>query len=229
VHRVRDGGESYPIDSQDTLSVDQNWACSAAFSPDGATIALGSPHALAVYRASDGNLLARLPSPIVSRAVAFSPDGAFIATSGPELWRASDRTRLWSTASDTREPPTDELVPAYDGVAFLPDGSGMLVSHCRYPFPGLDNQMRMIDVRCAPPQLLRASDGKLLREYPTALARRPALSPDGAWLVAGDTLVNVGTGAAQSLGIGATLSVFLDQNTIAAATNDGDLTVMCLQ
>jgi hypothetical protein len=149
-----------------------------------------------------------------------------IATSGPELWRTSDRTRLWSAAGSVHAPPITMLeTPAYDTVAFIPDETAMLVSQCTYDWtPGVDPRPL-----CSPPKLVRASDGSVLREYPAARGLRPQLSPDGTWMVAGDDLVDLTTGARLALAVGARLSVFVDATTIAAATEGGDIDLVCLK
>ncbi len=230
LRRVSDGTLVSTVASEDdTVGLGAgDWAAWADLSPDGSVIVRGSSRTLELYRASDGTLLDRIAAPVGSRAVTFSRDGSLIATSGPELWRTSDRTRLWSTGAATHQPPLSHTPPydsvAYDGVSFTPDESALLVSQCLYDWaPNLTAPV------CSPPKLVRASDGAVLHEYPAARGPRPRLSPDGTWMVAGDDLVDIATGARLALGVGARLAVFLDATTIAAATEAGDIELVCLK
>jgi WD40 repeat protein len=93
---------------------------SAAFSPDGALLALGSYQSarLRVYRASNGTPVGDFPATGV-RGVAFSPNGALLAAAGDEglrLWRVSD----WSLFG--------EIPGQFTAVAFSPDGHTLLVA-----------------------------------------------------------------------------------------------------
>lgn len=89
---------------------------SAAFSPDGQTLAMGSYSGAKLWRVSDGSLLHSITTE-AGKAVAFSPDNQILATglgsTTVKLWRVSDGSRL-----RTLEGLTSDVL----SVAFSPDG-----------------------------------------------------------------------------------------------------------
>lgn len=147
----------------------------------------------------------------------FSDDRALFLRSGDGV--STHRVRDGGEQNVLQQTPNDS-------VSFTPDGDMLLVSHCTYRFP-IDLDPR--PVQCEIPKLVRVSDGSIVREYPNARGLHPQLSPDGTWMVAGDNLVRLATGAAISLGAGSSLSLFLGARTIVAATDAGDLPVYCLK
>ena len=96
-----------------------NWAKSAAFSPDGALLAVGdSSGALRILDVADGKTLATIEAHKYDvRTVAFSADGRLVLTAGN-----GDRgARVWDSSTGARlaEVGTEFLA----GAAFSPDGS----------------------------------------------------------------------------------------------------------
>jgi len=142
-------------------------ASSAAFSPDGAILALGSlDGAVRLVRVSDGVLLRTLQGHTASvNAVAFSPDGTRLASGSSDntvrLWRVSDGASL-----RTLQGHTDSV----SSVAFSPDGTTLASG-------SWDNTVR----------LWRVSDGASLRTLQghTSWVLTVAFSPDGTRLASG--------------------------------------------
>ena len=144
-------------------------ASSAAFSPDGTTLALGSSDGtVRLVRVSDGVLLRTLPGHTGSvNSVAFSPDGTQLASGSSDntvrLWRVSDGTFLRTLPGHTG---------SVNSVAFSPDGT-------RLASGSWDNTIR----------LWRVSDGTFLRTLPghTGSVNSVAFSPDGTQLASGSS------------------------------------------
>jgi len=142
-------------------------ASSAAFSPDGAILALGSfDGAVRLVRVSDGVLLRTLQGHTAwVHAVAFSPDGTTLASGSSDntvrLWRVSDGASLRTLPGHTG---------SVNSVAFSPDGT-------RLASGSSDNTVR----------LWRVSDGTHLRTLPghTGSVSSVAFSPDGTTLASG--------------------------------------------
>jgi WD40 repeat protein len=144
-------------------------ASSAAFSPDGAILALGSfDGAVRLVRVSDGVWLRTLSGHTGSvNSVAFSPDGTRLASGSSDntvrLWRVSDGTHLRTLPGHTG---------SVNSVAFSPDGTTLASGSS-------DNTVR----------LWRVSDGTHLRTLPghTGSVNSVAFSPDGTRLASGSS------------------------------------------
>jgi WD40 repeat protein len=159
---------------------------------------------------------------IVYPASAFSPDGQRLATSGLALWRTTDWTRAWTTASDPPA-PTDATVHD-NSVAFSPDGGMILSSEADLTYQ-LDTMSSL-----AATKLYRASDGTLLRDLGGDLMRRPTFSPDGGWILAADQVWEIATGRSVSLHPdprATSVSVFLSDGRIAVGRMDGVIEMFC--
>ncbi len=133
---------------------------SAAFSPDGQTLAMGSYSGAKLWRVSDGSLLHSITTE-AGKAVAFSPDNQILATglgSTVKLWRVSDGSRL-----RTLEGLTSDVL----SVAFSPDGQIVAAG-------GYNEGVK----------LWQANDGTLLHDLPghTFHVLSVAFSPDGQML-----------------------------------------------
>lgn len=109
-----------------------NIGCNQAyfrFSHDGRFVAGGGyQFAVDVYEVSGHALAATLESQGCDSAAAFSPDDSLIATGKPELYRASDFTRIWPESLD--KDPADSSAWA-TWVQFIAGGKELMVSTCR--------------------------------------------------------------------------------------------------
>jgi WD40 repeat protein len=200
------------------------WSSTLAFTADNTHVALGACAGVEL-RPLLGDGVVRLPSHVWSPGVAFSPDGRWLATSGPELWRADGSQRMWP-ADVIAGPRADGFSDAFNWlmdntVSFSPDGALLLVSNTiakpQVPDPDWT----------ATTQLLRASDGSLVRDFGGTLGRHPSFSPDGAWIAAGGTLVHLASGAMTTFAPHIAVSVFLPDGRIAAADNQRVVRIYC--
>lgn len=109
-----------------------NIGCNQAyfrFSHDGRFVAGGGyQFGVDVYDVSGHALAATLASQGCDSAAAFSPDDSLIATGKPELYRASDFTRIWPESLE-KDPP-DQFAWA-TWVQFISEGKELVVSTCR--------------------------------------------------------------------------------------------------
>jgi WD40 repeat protein len=133
---------------------------SAAFSPDGQTLAMGSYSGAKLWRVSDGSLLHSITTE-AGKAVAFSPDNQILATglgsTTVKLWRVSDGSRL-----RTLEGLTSDVL----SVVFSPDGQMLASASSDYTV-----------------KLWRVSDGMPLQKLEGS--NPVAFSPDGQTLATG--------------------------------------------
>jgi WD40 repeat protein len=194
---------------------------SVKFSPSGTTLALGDwDRAVHLHSAADGHVVTSFPSTISSPAAAFSADGTLLATSAGDLWRLSDGTRLWSAGS---VPVSSDATYAESTVEFSPDGATILLSECEAlessPSPGPSTCV-------ARSRLLRVSDGSMLEDFGTALARRPTFLPDGR-ILACASILDVTTHAMSKLPVESTVSIYVPGGRIAAGGPDGVIRILC--
>lgn len=97
-------------------------AISAAFSPDGRTLAVtDSDHIVYLWDVINGHLLRRLEGhTLVIWALAFTPDGALVATGG-----ADQTVRVWEAHSGRCVHTLSSHTSAVTALALTPDGHGL--------------------------------------------------------------------------------------------------------
>jgi len=143
----------------------------AAFSPDGASIALACDDGVVRFADARTRRVVREASGHAARvwSVAFSPDGKTVAT-GCGDWDRHDDTgeiRLWDAATGAPKERTSVALPLVFSVAFSPDGRTLASG-------GWDHRVRLWDAESLKP--LGAWEGH------TGSVRRLAFAPGGAAL-----------------------------------------------
>ena len=174
-----------------------------AYSPDGATVALGGDHgkplAVKLFEAATGKERLKIPFPDASsvRSVAFSPDGKTLAASG------GSSTRLFDTATGKERLKIDRKAI---GLRFSPDGATLVgaVAGTIYRWDAATGQSLIPEGGDSPvDQIAVTADGKRIvtrgqdgdahiwdartgehqRRVKVGWQRGFALSPDGRFLV----------------------------------------------
>lgn len=185
----------------------QGRAYAVAYSPDGATLAVGSSLGITLYRTADLAQVMFIPSETWVRALSYSPDGKWLASGSYDpivrLWRASDGTLERELSGHTAwvralafSPDGETLATASDDNTLrlwaIPGGEvkssfeqGMEGVRAVAFSPdgsllasgGFDNTIRLWQV----------ADGSLVRELRghEGWVRALAFSPDGYWLASG--------------------------------------------
>jgi len=133
-------------------------AFSAAFSPDGATLAVGYADMVRLFQVSDLSLVQKFPSTEVVRRLAFSPDGHLLV-SNYNAWQVSDGRQIYTFGNTG------------DALAFNQDGQLLMVGRSIYHI--LNGQVKRI-LKSPVPENTRTND----------IWDSVAISPDGgliAW------------------------------------------------
>ena len=138
-------------------------AAAVAFSPDGATLAVGGYHEITLWDAADGRLLRRVGDvPEQTHALAFSPDGTVLAAAGGTPGSLGE-VRLFSTADTSTARAIDRTADVFLCLAFSPDGRRLAAG-------GADGAVRIYDVASAARRLLVEHHA----DWVTAVAFNPA-------------------------------------------------------
>jgi WD40 repeat protein len=212
-------------------------AWTAAYAPGGAEIAvslLDSDVVVLLARAG-GAVRSTLQTRRSPASMAFSPDGLSIATAGPALWRVSDGGLIWPGS-----PPQSGIEPARGSigldpwVTFSPGGTLIAVSEfgtdpgVSAPWLAEDSGR---DLYRTSTKIYRARDGAIVKDLGN-VGRRPAFSPDEAWVAAAGSAYDVmstsgGTEVLDRRSGG--VSTFAPNGTIAVGASDGIVRLYCPQ
>ena len=138
-------------------------AAALAFSPDGATLAVGGYHEITLWDAKDGRLLRRVGDvPEQTHALAFSPDGTVLAAAGGTPGSLGE-VRLFSTANTAAPRALDRTADVFLCLAFSPDGRSLAAG-------GADGAVRVYDVASGARRLVIEHHA----DWVTAVAFNPA-------------------------------------------------------
>jgi WD40 repeat protein len=193
-----------------------------AFTPDGKTLVIGSPHeGVALVEVASGKVRRRLQSFCYGAgAVVVSPDGRLLAAVG------QGTIRLWDLETGQETPSLDGHRHVVYGLAYSPDGRTLATR-------GGDNSLCVWDAHSGR-QLcmkdLRAEPGSLWRRDDYGPAHVLAFAPDGRTLVsalAGRTLpgwdVATGTAVFHLEGGARSVAFSPDGKTVASGGGKGDI------
>jgi len=189
----------------------------ARFSTSGQWLAVGGWNAGVAILARTGlQPGAMLPTPRCVERASFNGDGSLVATSGPGLYRARDGSPVWPAQV------TPVAVPAsgadlFRDVQFAPGEKTLLVSGCDGPSFGTG---------CAH-AVHSASDGTLVRSLPGLTGTHARFSPEGNWIVSGNTLVHLPTNESIVFDSNATFATFAPNGDLIAILQDNTLARYC--
>jgi len=217
--------EEWDVDGQApawTLAADESTWTAASYSHDGARVAVNFTDGVGVVTHGGTTLAPTVAREVVSPGSAFSPDGRYLVTSGPSLWRLPDLSAVWQTSAM----PSPPEAPMYrdNWMVVSPDGSAVLESDAEF------SDQAATSAFAVSARLYRMSDGVLLQDLGSSLNRRPAFSPDGRWIAAGDLVWEVATGRTVVLHadpLSISVSAFAPDGTIATAREDGVIDLFC--
>ncbi len=159
------------------------------FSPDGTTLASGSPnytHTIILWDVVSGTLKDTLEGHTSSaRSVAFSPDGQTLASGG------SDNTvKLWDVVSGTLKDTLEGHTDLVNSVAFSPDGqtlaSGSDDNTIRLWNPTTGQNIRTLNVTWIPGINDHAGADEPINRVVNASVLSVAFSPDSTTLASGE-------------------------------------------
>jgi WD40 repeat protein len=208
----------------------------AAYGPDGAEVIAALSAGIQVMHVGDTELSANVAVGEPFLSMALHPDGDRLAVSGPELWRVSDRRRIWPADAGTQAAAQG----AGDSwLAFSPDGSLLVTSDFQSAATPPWNSAALPEARgqdnySTHTRLYQVDDAGLsvVRDIGAGLPRRPVFSPDGAWILAGNVLWNLESQASKTLALSLgylqiSISTFAPDGTIAIGREDGVIELFC--
>jgi hypothetical protein len=163
-----------------------------------------------VLNISDNTQVARLPTAGCDGRAVFNGDETLVVTTDPALYRVSDWSAVWNSASADDAGSGGGL---WDDVQIRPNASEILVSHCA-------------TASCLH-ALFSLTDGNVLQSLSELTGRRAKFSPEGNWVVSGTTLLHLPDGQQRVLDPAAVLAAFVPDGDVIALLADNTLARYC--
>jgi hypothetical protein len=168
-------------------------------------------NAVNVVNIDDNTEVARLPAAGCDARAVFSADETLVVTTDPALYRVSDWSTVWNSASVDDAGSVGGLL---NDVQIRPNANEVLVSHCGITDGCLH-------------ALYSLTDGSLTRSLPELTSNRAKFSPEGNWVVSGTTLLHLPDGQQRILDPAAVLATFVPDGDIIALLADNTLARYC--
>jgi WD40 repeat protein len=196
------------------------WFTSVRFSPVTGFTSVGMNGAtFSVFDGLNQQPILQLPTQSCNGRSSFSPDGTLLATSAPELYRTSDGSRLWPAQVVPGPPPIPQFFDAFRDVQFSPAGDSLLLSDC--PLAAVDG-----GTLCQH-SLYSVATGAEERVLPELTSQRAHFSPEGNWVVSGNTVLHLPTNESLQFDPAAQIATFTPAGDIIAILNDATLALYC--
>jgi WD40 repeat protein len=163
-----------------------------------------------VLNIDDNTEVVRLPTTRCSARAVFNADETLVVTTDPALYRVSDWSTVWNSAS------VDDTASGggfWDDVQIRPNANEILVSHC-----GTAGCLHA---------LYSLTDGSMLSTLPELTSNRAKFSPEGNWVVSGATLLHLPDGQQRVLDPAPFLATFVPNGDVIALLADNTLARYC--
>jgi WD40 repeat protein len=224
--RVADGSEVWHFGPPPSVASNGSVERNFAFSPDGTLLAAGTPEEIEIFAVDGGASVTKLPAMPASPGLAFSPDGTLLASSGAALWQTAGWANLRRGATVNLDRLAAQIIFTDNWATFTPNSSAILIQFATSTF--MDGELVTTTLHWhTDTEILDAATGTVVKALPKDLPRRPSFSPDGRWLLAGNQLTHLETGAALTLAAASEVSVFLPDGRIAAPLADDSIQLFC--
>jgi WD40 repeat protein len=163
-----------------------------------------------VFNIDDNTVVARLPTARCDGRAVFNGDETLVVTTDPALYRVSDWSAVWNSASVEDAGSGGGFL---DDVQIRPNANEVLVSHC-----GTAGCLHAF---------YSLTDGSMLRSLPELTSNRAKFSPEGNWVVSGATLLHLPDGQQRVLDPGAMMATFVPNGDVVALLADNTLARYC--
>jgi hypothetical protein len=188
----------------------------ARFSTDGQWLAIGGWNAgVAILARAGLQPGTMLPTPRCVERASFNRDGSLVATSGPGLYRARDGSPVWPAQVTPAAMPTSGA-DLFRDVEFAPGEKTLLVSGCDGAF----------GTGCAH-AVYSAADGALVNSLPGLTGTHARFSPEGNWIVSGNTVLHLPTNESIVFDSSASFATFAPNGDLVAILQDNTLARYC--
>jgi WD40 repeat protein len=167
-------------------------------------------NSVSVLDISNNTQVARLPTVRCDGRAVFTADESLVVTTDPALYRVSDWSQVWNSASGEEAGSNGG---AWDDVQIRPNANSVLVSHCG-------------SASCEH-ALYSLTDGTVIQTLPQLTNNRAKFSPEGNWVVSGARLLHLPDGQQRVLDPAPVLAAFVPNGDVIALLADSTLARYC--